>query len=109
MEHGDGFLQCQALIVAGSEISMMYSTKKDSMTVPIQVYLWHKKTKVSTLLDSGATHNFIDKQAIKSLGLGTQVLLHPWVVHNVSGTKNKEEQSHNIVTFGLNKENKQSN
>ena len=67
----------------------MYSTKKDSMTIQVQVHAWHKKTKTSTLLDSGATHNFIDTRAIKSLGLGTRLLTQPRVVHNVDGTINQ--------------------
>ena len=68
----------------------MYSTKKDSMTIPVQVHAWHKTTETSALLDSGATHNFIDTRAIKSLGLGTRILSQPWIVHNVDGTTNRE-------------------
>jgi hypothetical protein len=68
----------------------MYSKKKDSMTIPLSVYMWHKKTKTTALLDSGATHNFIDKQTISSLGLGTRTLPHPLQVNNVDGTINSE-------------------
>ena len=68
----------------------MYSTKKDSMTISIQVHAWHKKTKTSALLDSGATYNFIDTQAVKSLRLGTRILPQPQIVHNVDGTINQE-------------------
>jgi hypothetical protein len=68
----------------------MYSKKKDSMTIPLSVYMWHKKTKTSALLDSGAMHNFIDKRAITSLGLGTRTLSHPLQVNNVDGTINSE-------------------
>ena len=60
------------------------------MTIPVQVHVWHKKTEASALLDSGATHNFIDTQAVKSLGLGTRILSQPRVVHNVDGTTNQE-------------------
>ena len=70
-------------------ISTMYSMKKDSMTIQIQVHAWHQKTETAALLDSGATHNFIDTRAIKSLGLGTQILTHPRVVHNIDGTINQ--------------------
>ena len=49
----------------------MYSTQKNSITILIHAYMWHKMAKVSTLLDSGATENFIDKRTIKTLGLGT--------------------------------------
>jgi hypothetical protein len=68
----------------------MYSKKKDSMTIPLSVYMWHKKTETTALLDSGATHNFIDKRAVTSLGLGTQTLPHPLQVNNVDGTINSE-------------------
>lgn len=66
----------------------MYSTKQDSMTISIQVHAWHKMTEASALLNSGATHNFIDKWAVKSLRLGTWVLPQPWMVHNINGTTN---------------------
>jgi hypothetical protein len=68
----------------------MYSKKKDSMTIPLSVYMWHKKTETTALLDSGATHNFIDKRAITSLGLGTRTLPYPLQVNNVDGTINSE-------------------
>jgi hypothetical protein len=67
----------------------MYSKKKDSMTIRISVLMWHKKTKTEALLDSGATHNFIDKWAINSLGLGTRPLPHPLQVNNVDGSLNQ--------------------
>ena len=38
----------------------MYSSKLDSMTIEVSVYMWHRKTYTEALLDSGATHNFID-------------------------------------------------
>jgi hypothetical protein len=68
----------------------MYSKKKDSMTIQISVLMWHKKTKTKALLDSGATHNFIDKRAINSLGLGTRTLPHPLQVNNVDSSLNQE-------------------
>jgi hypothetical protein len=55
----------------------MYSKKIDSMTTPLSVHMWHKKTETTALLDSGAMHNFIDKWAVTSLGLGTRTLPHP--------------------------------
>jgi hypothetical protein len=68
----------------------MYSKKKDSMTIQISVLMWHKKTETRALLDSGATHNFIDKRTINSLGLGTCTLPHPLQVNNVDGSLNQE-------------------
>ena len=42
-------------------VATMYSIAKDSITISIHVYMWHKMAKVLALLDSGATENFIDK------------------------------------------------
>jgi Retroviral aspartyl protease len=68
----------------------MYSNKKDSMTISVQVYMWHKKTTTEALLDSGATHNFIDRCAVEKIGLGVQNLKQPRLVNNVDGTLNQE-------------------
>jgi hypothetical protein len=84
-------LLCRVLKVAApATVATMYSKKKDSMTIPLSVYMWHKKTETTALLDSGATHNFIDKRAVTSLGLGTRALPHPLQVNNVDGTINSE-------------------
>ena len=59
------------------------------MTVTVSVHMWHKKTETEALLDSGATHNFIDTRAVTSLGLGTWNLPHSLQVNNVDGTINQ--------------------
>ena len=59
------------------------------MTVEISIHTWHKKAETIALLDSGATHNFIDKRVVKSLGLGTRTLSQPRLVWNVNGTPNQ--------------------
>ena len=66
----------------------MYSTQKNSMTIPLTVNMWHKTTKTEALLDCGATHNFINPRAIKTLSMGTNLLKQPLLVHNVNGTIN---------------------
>ncbi len=38
----------------------MYSIKEDSIIVPIELCMWHKKTEVEVLLNCRATENFID-------------------------------------------------
>jgi hypothetical protein len=77
------------MVKSEANISTMYSMKTDSMTIPVQVHMWHKKTKVETLLDSGATHNFIDERAVKTLGMGTRDLPQPRIVTNVDGSENR--------------------
>ena len=68
----------------------MYSNQKDSITINISVYMWHKMANIRALLDSGATHNFIDRRTVKQLGLGTCHLTQPRQVRNVDGTENQE-------------------
>jgi hypothetical protein len=77
------------MVAAPETIATMYSKKTDSMTVNVSVYMWHKETKTEALLNSGATHNFIDAQAITLLGLGTQDLPQTLQVNNVDGTINQ--------------------
>ena len=60
-----------------STIANMYSNQKDSITINISVYMWHKMAHTRALLNSGATHNFIDKRTVKQLGLGTHHLTQP--------------------------------
>ena len=61
-------------MAADLTIANMYSSQKDSITISVSVYMWHKKVDILALLDSGATHNFINKWAVKQLGLGTHLL-----------------------------------
>ena len=68
----------------------MYSTQKNSMTIPLTVNMWHKTTQTEALLDCSATHNFIDPHAIKTLSMGTNLLKQPLLVHNVDGTINRD-------------------
>src|SRR5713101_8825387 len=46
-------------------------------------------TEEKGLLDSGATHNFIDIRTIIRLGIGTKRLKEPRTVTNVDGTTNR--------------------
>ncbi len=91
MRHGrGGFLKCRVLtVVDKAEISSMYSIKEDSITVPIDLYMWHKKTEVEALLDCGATENFVDARTLEKLGMGTRLLQHPRIVQNVDGMENQ--------------------
>ena len=52
--------------------------------------MWHKTTTSEALLDCGATHNFIDPRAVKSLGIGIKELRTPLTVNNVDGTVNRD-------------------
>ena len=73
-----------------ASVAHMYSTQKNSMTIPLTVNMWHKTTQTEALLDCGATHNFIDPRAIKTLSMGTNPLRQPLLVHNVDGMVNRD-------------------
>ncbi len=42
------------------------------------------------LIDSGATHNFMDRRMVKRLQIGTKELAIPRSIRNVDGTNNKD-------------------
>jgi hypothetical protein len=74
----------------------MYSKKEDSRTISLTISMWHKKTNTEALLDSSATHNFIDPRAVTTLGLGVRNLRQELQVSNVDRTNN---QAGNISQF----------
>ena len=85
----DDYMKCRAMITEDSNVNSMYSNKKDSMTVDVQLYMWHRKAQVEALLDCGATDNFIDQRVLETLGMGTRSLEQPRIVRNADGTTNK--------------------
>src|SRR6202012_4777374 len=87
--HG-GFLLCRELMVSTpASVATMYSTTNDSITIHVKVHSWHQTTETLVLLDSGATHNFIDERAVNKLSLGTKSLPQPIQVNNVDSTHNQ--------------------
>ena len=109
LRYGPGFLRCRALTVADSTISTMYSTKEGSMTIPISVHSWHKKTNIQALLDSEATHNFIDKRTIQKLALETHSLPQPCTLHNIDGTNNCEGSVTHFCNLWVQRDKQQTN
>jgi hypothetical protein len=67
----------------------MYIDRKDSINVPFSI-ITNKKTaeQEEALLDSSATHNFMDKRMAKRLGIGTKDLGVLRAIRNVDGTPN---------------------
>ena len=60
-----------------------------SMKVPITIKTSYNMAKVPSLVDSGATNNFIHPQTIRQLCLGTSLLDKPKRLFNVDDTQNK--------------------
>ena len=68
----------------------MYITRRSAIHVPFTLHTNAKMAEECALLDSGATHNFIDKRMVKRLGIGTKPLLTPRSIINVDRTGNRE-------------------
>src|ERR1700744_1530958 len=67
----------------------MYIVRKQAIHVPFTVSTLAKTAEEEALLDSGATHNFLDKRMVRRLGLGTKTLAKPRPIKNVDGTGNQ--------------------
>jgi hypothetical protein len=67
----------------------MYITKRNAIHVPFSLRSNAKKAEEHALLDSGATHNFMDSRMAKRLGIGTKALTRPRSIINVDGTGNQ--------------------
>ena len=70
----------------------VYVAKQKSIQVAVQLCTRFRRVKVNTLLDSGATENFIHLRMVKKIKLQTQLLRRPWQVKNVDGSPNKVEE-----------------
>ena len=60
-----------------------------SMKVPITIKTSYNTAKVPSLVDSGATDNFIHPRTVRQLRLGTSFLDKPKKLFNVDDTQNK--------------------
>ena len=65
------------------------SNNSETIYTPLSFTTVWYTTQESVLLDTGATHNFLNLWTIIQLGIGTQRLKQPCIVSNVDGTKNK--------------------
>jgi hypothetical protein len=67
----------------------MYVTRRNAIHVPFSLCSNAKKVEECALLDSGATHNFMDSRMAKRLRIGTRALARPRSIINVDGTGNQ--------------------
>jgi hypothetical protein len=62
---------------------------RKSMTIRAHIHSRSKRAETTTLLDSGATENFMNLQYAKYLQLPIKTLPEPRILYNVDGTENK--------------------
>ena len=60
-----------------------------SMKVPITIKMGYSTVKIPSLVDSGATDNFIHPQTVRQLRLGMSLLDKPKRLFNVDDTRNR--------------------
>ena len=75
--------------VRASCCNSIFIMRLRSMKVPITIKTSYNTAKVPSLVDSGATDNFIHPQTIRQLRLGTSLLDKPKKLFNVNDTQNK--------------------
>src|SRR5712672_3716053 len=85
-----GFLKGPKLaaIVRTLKLRKMYISRFTSVMMPFDLYSQKGKQGEHTLVDSGATANFIDYKTVKRLGLGSKKLDQMRTVKNIDGTLN---------------------
>jgi hypothetical protein len=67
----------------------MYITRRRALNIPILFTNKDRTVASEALIDSGATENFMDKRAVKWLGIGRICLGQTKKVRNVDGTLNQ--------------------
>ena len=74
-----------------------------SIVLPIEVSTIDTSEvhSIKTLLDSGATSNFIDRDFIRTKGINTRSISHPIPVYNIDGSPNEAGQISEVVDVVL--------
>jgi hypothetical protein len=88
----EGFLNaliCAAWIRSGTDDRVYLSLRK-SMTIKAYIHAASKRAEIATLLDSGATENFISEDLAYQLRLPITRLHQPRPLFNIDGTKNRK-------------------
>ena len=67
-----------------------FVNKSNSVQIGFTLISYKKETTEISLLDTGATENFIDAETVKRLRLGTKELPYKRPVYNVDGTLNRQ-------------------
>ena len=72
------------------------------MKVPVTIKTSYNTAKVPSLVDSGATDNFIHPRTVQQLHLGTSLLDKPKKLFNVDDTQNKAGSVTQCVNLSVN-------
>ena len=70
-------------------IDSVFVNRSNSVQILNTLISYKQESIVTALLDTGATENFIDKEAVTQLRLGTKDLPHKHICYNVDGTVNQ--------------------
>jgi hypothetical protein len=87
----------------------VYLSNRQSMSIRVYFHTASKRAETPTLLDSGATENFINHQYAAYLHLPVKRLATPWRVYNVDGTANKKGDIQFYVDLEVRTGEKQTN
>jgi len=68
----------------------VYFSNENAIHMPFEFYTNDRMAKGVALIDSSATHNFMDRRMVKQLQMGTKPLAIPRSIRNVDGTNNKD-------------------
>jgi hypothetical protein len=71
-------------------INKVYFLKENAIYVPFKLHGHDYMAKGIALLDSEATHNFMDKRMARQLRIRTKPLVVPRTIRNVDGTHNQD-------------------
>src|SRR6266567_4894374 len=71
-------------------IDKVYFSNENAIHMPFEFYTNNHMAKGVALIDSGATHNFMDRRMMKWLQLGLKPLTFPRSIRNVDRTSNKD-------------------
>jgi len=71
-------------------LDSVFVNKSNSVQIKFVVISYKRETKEISLLDTGATENFIDSETVKKLHLGMKELPYQRPIFNVDGTPNRQ-------------------
>ena len=70
-------------------IDTAFVNRSNSVQISITLVSYKQESTVTALLDTGATENFIDTEAVTQLRLGTKDLPYKRIAYNIDGTVNQ--------------------